>query len=219
MRTDNKAHLVLAYDILGKSASHTPSWSGDTCRGVKFYLPLHSSFSALLSAFVMRATMYLALLLTILQSASALQLLPRTRTYSTPSTRTTVRLSNYLDQISSDSAASKLAEADAAAAEADRLSSQAAALVAEIREEKETTSPLPPPVAAPEPVVPEETLPAPAPAADRLASRLARVPPPAEDISSFVSETLTPEYAPETTAVAGAALLAAGAVQCINQIG
>ena len=50
------------------------------------------------------------------------------------------------------------------------------------------------------------------PAADRLASRLARVPPPAEDIDSFVSETLQPEYAPETTAVAGAALLAAGAV-------
>ena len=168
-------------------------------------------------AFVMRATMNLALLFTILQGASALQLRPRTRTYNTPSTRTTGLFSNYLDEISSDTAASKLAEADAAAAEADRLSSQAAALVASIKEEKET-SPLPPPVAAPEPVVPEETLPAPAPAAERVASRLARVPPPAEDISSFVSETLQPEYAPETTAVAGAALLAAGAVQCINEI-
>ena len=160
----------------------------------------------------MRATMNLALVLTILQGASALQLLrPRTRTQSTA-------LFNYLDQISG---------ADAAAAEADRLSSQAAALVASIKEEKET-SPLPPPVApapvaapepvaAPAPVAAEETTPA--PAADRLASRLSRVPPPAEDIDSFVSETLTPEYAPETTAVAGAALLAAGAVQCINQIG
>ena len=156
----------------------------------------------------MRGTMYNVLLLTILQSASALQLRPRTRTQST------LRLNNYLDQISG---------ADAAAAEADRLSSQAAALVASIKEEKET-SPLPPPVAAapapvaaPEPVAAEETTPA--PAADRLASRLSRVPPPAEDIDSFVSETLQPEYAPETTAVAGAALLAAGAVQCINQIG
>ena len=155
--------------------------------------------------------MYNALLLTILQGASALQLRPRTRTQSTA-------LFNYLDQISG---------ADAAAAEADRLSSQAAALVASIKEEKET-SPLPPPVApapvaapepvaAPAPVAAKETTPA--PAADRLASRLSRVPPPAEDIDSFVSETLTPEYAPETTAVAGAALLAAGAVQCINQIG
>ena len=160
----------------------------------------------------MRGTMYNVLLLTILQSASALQLRPRTRTQST------LRLNNYLDQISG---------ADAAAAEADRLSSQAAALVASIKEEKET-SPLPPPiapapvaapepVAAPAPVATEEKTPA--PAADRLASRLSRVPPPAEDIDSFVSETLTPEYAPETTAVAGAALLAAGAVQCINQIG
>ena len=160
----------------------------------------------------MRGTMYNVLLLTILQSASALQLRPRTRTQST------LRLNNYLDQISG---------ADAAAAEADRLSSQAAALVASIKEEKET-SPLPPPVApapvaapepvaAPAPVAAEETTPA--PAADRLASRLSRVPPPAEDIDSFVSETLTPEYAPETTAVAGAALLAAGAVQCIEQIG
>ena len=155
--------------------------------------------------------MYNALLLTILQAASALQLRPRTRTQST------VLSNNYLDKISG---------ADAAAAEADRLSSQAAALVASIKEEKET-SPLPPPVApapvaapepvaAPAPVAAEEK--APAPAADRLASRLSRVPPPAEDIDSFVSETLTPEYAPETTAVAGAALLAAGAMQCINQI-
>ena len=152
-------------------------------------------------------------------SAAALQL-PRRTTHNTPSTRTIALFSNYLDQISG---------ADAAAAEADRLSSQAAALVASIKEEKET-SPLPPPVAvapapvaapepvaAPAPVAAEETTPA--PAADRLASRLSRVPPPAEDIDSFVSETLTPEYAPETTAVAGAALLAAGAVQCINQIG
>ena len=149
-----------------------------------------------------------------------MQLLPR-RTPNTPSTRTTALFSNYLDQISGGGeAASKLAEADAAAAEADRLSSQAAALVASIKEEKET-SPLPPPVApvpvaapepvaAPAPVAAEETTPA--PAADRLASRLSRVPPPAEDIDSFVSETLQPEYAPETTAVAGAALLAAGAV-------
>ncbi|CAH0380062.1 unnamed protein product [Pelagomonas calceolata] len=162
----------------------------------------------------MRATMNLALLLTILQGASALQLLPR-RTLNTPSTRTNVRLSNYLDQISGGGeAASKLAEADAAAAEADRLAAEAAALVASIKEEKETT-----PVAAPEPVAAvaapapaaaEEATPA--PAADRLASRLSRVPPPAEDIDSFVSETLQPEYAPETTAVAGAALLAAGAV-------
>ena len=149
-------------------------------------------------------------------SAAALQL-PRRTTHNTPSTRTIALFSNYLDQISG---------ADAAAAEADRLSSQAAALVASIKEEKET-SPLPPPVApapvaapepvaAPAPVAAEETTPA--PAADRLASRLSRVPPPAEDIDSFVSETLTPEYAPETTAVAGAALLAAGAMQCINQI-
>ena len=148
--------------------------------------------------------------LTCVPSAAALQL-PRSTTHrrtthNTPSTRTTVRLSNYLDQISG---------ADAAAAEADRLSSQAAALVASIKEEKET-SPLPPPVAvapapvaAPTPAAAEEKTPA--PAADRLASRLSRVPPPAEDIDSFVSETLTPEYAPETTAVAGAALLAAGA--------
>ena len=158
----------------------------------------------------MRGTMYNALLLTILQGASALQLRPRTRTQSTA-------LSNYLDQISG---------ADAAAAEADRLSSQAAALVASIKEEKET-SPLPPPVApapvaapepvaAPAPVAAEEKTPA--PAADRLASRLSRVPPPAEDIDSFVNESLQPEYASETTAVAGAALLAAGAMQCINQI-
>ena len=171
-------------------------------------MPLHSSLNAPLvplQALVMRGTMYNALLLTILQAASALQLRPRTRTQSTA-------LFNYLDQISG---------ADAAAAEADRLSSQAAALVASIKEEKET-SPLPPPVAvapapvaapepvaAPAPAAAEET--SPAPAADRLASRLSRVPPPAEDIDSFVSETLTPEYAPETTAVAGAALLAAGA--------
>ena len=170
----------------------------------------------------MRATMNLALLFTILQGASALQLRPRTRTQSTA-------LFSYLDQISGGEAASKLAKADAAAAEADRLSSQAAALVASIKEEKET-SPLPPPVAvAPAPVAAPEPVAAPlpaaaeektpAPAADRLASRLSRVPPPTEDIDSFVSETLTPEYAPETTAVAGAALLAAGAVQCINQIG
>ena len=53
----------------------------------------------------MRGTMYNALLLTILQAASALQLRPRTRTQSTA-------LFNYLDQISG---------ADAAAAEADRL--------------------------------------------------------------------------------------------------
>ena len=137
-----------------------------------------------------------------------MQLRPRTRT------QFTVLSNNYLDKISG---------ADAAAAEADRLSSQAAALVASIKEEKET-SPLPPPVvvapapvAAPTPAAAEEKTPA--PAADRLASRLSRVPPPAEDIDSFVSKTLTPEYAPETTAVAGAALLAAGAVQCINQIG
>ena len=147
--------------------------------------------------------------LTCVLSAAALQL-PRRTTHNTPSTRTIALFSNYLDQISG---------ADAAAAEADRLSSQAAALVASIKEEKET-SPLPPPVApapvaAPEPVAAptlaaaEETTPA--PAADRLASRLSRVPPPAEDIDSFVSETLTPDYAPETTAVAGAALLAAGA--------
>ena len=147
--------------------------------------------------------------LTCVLSAAALQL-PRRTTHNTPSTRTIALFSNYLDQISG---------ADAAAAEADRLSSQAAALVASIKEEKET-SPLPPPVApapvaapepvaAPAPVAAEETTPA--PAADRLASRLSRVPPPAEDIDSFVSETLTPEYAPETTAVAGAALLAAGA--------
>ena len=196
----------------------------------------------------MRAMYYCGLLvaLTCVPSAAALQL-PRSTTHrrtthNTPSTRTTVRLSNYLDQISGGGeAASKLAEADAAAAEADRLSSQAAALVASIKEEKET-SPLPPPVApapvaAPEPVAalePVAVAPAPvaapepvaavaaptpaveettpAPAADRLASRLSRVPPPAEDIDSFVSETLQPEYAPETTAVAGAALLAAGAV-------
>ena len=73
---------------------------------------------------------------------------------------------NYLDQISG---------ADAAAAEADRLSNQAAALVASIKEEKET-SPLPPPVApapvaaAPEPVA------APAPVAAEE-----RGEPPAED--------------------------------------
>ena len=156
--------------------------------------------------------MNLALLLTILQGASALHLRPRTRTQSTA-------LFNYLDQISGE-ASSKLAEADAAAAEADRLAAEAAALVASIKEEKET-SPLPPPVApapiaapapvaAPAPAAAEEKTPA--PAADRLASRLSRVPPPAEDIDSFVSETLQPEYAPETTAVAGAALLAAGAV-------
>ena len=149
--------------------------------------------------------------LTCLLSAAALQL-PRRTTHNTPSTRTIALFSNYLDQISG---------ADAAAAEADRLSSQAAALVASIKEEKET-SPLPPPVAvAPAPVAAPEPVAAPAPvavedktpapAADRLASRLSRVPPPAEDIDSFVSETLTPEYAPETTAVAGAALLAAGA--------
>ena len=147
--------------------------------------------------------------LACLLSAAALQL-PRRTTHNTPSTRTIALFSNYLDQISG---------ADAAAAEADRLSSQAAALVASIKEEKET-SPLPPPVApapvaAPEPVaaptpiaVEDKT---PAPAADRLASRLSRVPPPAEDIDSFVNESLQPEYAPETTAVAGAALLAAGA--------
>ena len=98
----------------------------------------------------MRGTMYNVLLLTILQSASALQLRPRTRTQST------LRLNNYLDQISG---------ADAAAAEADRLSSQAAALVASIKEEKET-SPLPPPVAvAPAPVAAPEPVAAPAPAA------------------------------------------------------
>ena len=184
----------------------------------------------------MRAMYYCGLLvaLTCVPSAAALQL-PRSTTHrrtthNTPSARSTALFSNYLDEISGGGeAASKLAEADAAAAEADRLSSQAAALVASIKEEKET-SPLPPPVAvapapvaapepvaAPAPVAAEETTPA--PAADRLASRLSRVPPPAEDIDSFVSETLTPEYAPETTAVAGAALLAAGAVQCINQIG
>mgnify|MGYP001157333500 CR=1 FL=1 len=58
--------------------------------------------------------------LTCVLSAAALQL-PRRTTHNTPSTRTIALFSNYLDQISG---------ADAAAAEADRLSSQAAALVA-----------------------------------------------------------------------------------------
>ena len=51
--------------------------------------------------------MNLALLFTILQGASALQLRPRTRTQSTA-------LFSYLDQISGGEAASKLAKADAA---------------------------------------------------------------------------------------------------------
>ena len=69
----------------------------------------------------MRAMYYCGLLvaLTCVPSAAALQL-PRRTTHNTPSTRTIALFSNYLDQISG---------ADAAAAEADRLSSQAAALV------------------------------------------------------------------------------------------
>ena len=53
----------------------------------------------------MRGTMYNALLLTILQGASALQLRPRTRTQST------VLSNNYLDKISGADAAAASASA------------------------------------------------------------------------------------------------------------
>lgn len=99
----------------------------------------------------------------------------------------------------------KAVEAAPAAAivDADALSAQAAAPVASIKEEKETVA---------EPVEAPAATPAPAPAASGGYANPAAVEAPAEDISSFVGETMTPEYNSETAAVAGAALLAAGAV-------